>query len=66
MYIRALARHPIKVGRQIKRIAVDTSRIPALLVGKEDDDVGLVGTGLGHGLGSGVERQEIREWEIRD
>jgi hypothetical protein len=38
--MRAGLRHAIEVGHQVERIAVQSGTIPALLIGKENDDVG--------------------------
>jgi hypothetical protein len=35
------AGHAVEVGREVQGIAVQPGGIPALLVGEEDDDVGL-------------------------
>ncbi len=37
--MRALARNPVEVRRQVERVAMQSHRVPALLVGKEDDHV---------------------------
>ncbi len=44
----ATLRHTVEVRRKVERIAMDAGRIPALLVGEKDDDIGTSGALLGH------------------
>ena len=43
----ARLRHAVEIRRQPRGVPVHADRIPALLVGEEDDDVGLSGHGRG-------------------
>ena len=44
--VRARAGQPVEVGRQVQRVAMNAGRVPALLVGEEDDDVGAFSSHL--------------------
>ena len=42
VYVRPLLSHAIKIGRQIAGITVNPCRIPSLLIGKENDNIGFL------------------------